>query len=106
MLTLEFTIVYFVIVIEEHMIFREGKWSNYDFDSVGSSSRLPMGLAALFALGCGIAGAVLGMANVWYVGVIAKQIGLPQVRPPCFSRSVLNFRYSFYVYFSSCTVRR
>lgn len=70
--------IYACIIFEEHLIFRRGQWRNYTPDDYIVFSRLPKGIAAFFALGCGIAGAVLGMASVWYVGVISRQIGLPE----------------------------
>jgi purine-cytosine permease-like protein len=49
--------IYSVIVIEEHLIFRGGKWSNYDPDTIHDLRILPIGIAAFLALGAG--GAVL-----------------------------------------------
>jgi purine-cytosine permease-like protein len=69
--------IYCVIVIEEHLIFRRGRWSNYEPDDYTVRSRLPVGLAAALALCCGIAGAVVGAASVWWVGPLAAKIGLP-----------------------------
>ncbi|EJU01230.1 hypothetical protein DACRYDRAFT_22455 [Dacryopinax primogenitus] len=69
--------IYSTILIEEHFIFRGGKWTNYMPNEYNNTRLLPLGLAALFALCCGIAGAVLGMATVWYVGVLGRLIGDP-----------------------------
>lgn len=54
----------FVIIAQEHLIFRKGRWSNYEPEDYDKPSRLPVGAAALFAICCGIAGAVIGM-SMW-----------------------------------------
>ena len=64
-------------MLEEHWIFRKGKWSNYDLDSYNKPDQLPRGFAAIGAIAFGIMGAVLGMAQLWFVGPIGKKIGLP-----------------------------
>ncbi|GJJ05824.1 hypothetical protein Clacol_000011 [Clathrus columnatus] len=87
-----------VIVAEEHFIFRrkDGMLGGYDlrvYDSPTSyvvfsfrlfmlnlsppslASRLPVGAAAVFASLCAIAGAVVSMAQVWYIGPIARKLG-------------------------------
>ncbi|KAF9646563.1 hypothetical protein BDM02DRAFT_3099625 [Thelephora ganbajun] len=66
--------IYCTIVIEEHLIFRRGKWANYDPDGIADWRTLPVGIAAFVALGAGVAGFVLGMSQVWYVGVLAKKV--------------------------------
>ena len=63
----------FIIVIEEDQIFR--RTTGYDVEAYADKSRLPWGLAATFSFFLGIVGAVLGMNQTWYVGVIARQIG-------------------------------
>jgi len=70
-------VIYTIILLEEHFIFRRGKWSNYNVDECTDASKLPLGLAAFFAVSIGIAGAVLGMATPWYVGVLGRKIGDP-----------------------------
>lgn len=68
--------IYTVIVLEEHYIFRRGSFKfGYDLDAYNTLSKLPRGYAAIAALCCGIAGAVLGMSQRWYIGVIAAKIG-------------------------------
>ncbi|OLL23527.1 Purine-cytosine permease fcyB [Neolecta irregularis DAH-3] len=66
--------IYTVIITEEHFIFRQGG-SGYHLDNWNDRSRLPIGFAALLALCCGIFGAILGMNQAWYTGIIAKHIG-------------------------------
>lgn len=70
--------IFSTILIEEHLIFRRGKWSNYVADDFNNWRKLPLGVASFLALVCGVAGAVLGMAQVWYVGVIGRMIGDPE----------------------------
>lgn len=49
---------------------RGWNWENWD-----RQEKLPVGIAALIAFLVGWAGAILCMAQVWYVGPIAKQVG-------------------------------
>ena len=65
--------IYSTILIEEHFIFRHGKWSNYNPDDYDKPQHLPLGAAAAFAAACGVMGAVLGMATLWYIGVLGKK---------------------------------
>ena len=59
--------------MEEHLIFRKGLWGNYNPEDYASPKNLPLGIAAAIATGCGVMGAVLGMAAEWYVGVIGSK---------------------------------
>ncbi|KAH8110364.1 permease for cytosine/purines, uracil, thiamine, allantoin-domain-containing protein [Phellopilus nigrolimitatus] len=69
--------IFSAILIEEHLFFRGGRWSNYNPDDYNKPQHLPLGAAAAFASACGIMGAVLGMATQWYVGVLGAKIGDP-----------------------------
>merc|ERR1711939_676418 len=70
--------IYTVLLIEEHYIFRGGKFSNWNLEaSYNDFSKLPPGWAAAIAVIAGVAGAVLGMAQEWYVGVIGGMITMP-----------------------------
>ena len=65
--------IWVAILLEEFLIFRRRKvfdWSVWD-----DRSKLPVGIAALVAFLVGWAGAILCMAQVWYVGPIAKLVG-------------------------------
>ncbi|KAF8513337.1 permease for cytosine/purines, uracil, thiamine, allantoin-domain-containing protein [Hysterangium stoloniferum] len=66
-----------VIVFEEHIIFRRpnGPLGGYDVRVYDSPKLLPVGLAAIFASCCGIAGAIVAMAQVWYIGPVAATLG-------------------------------
>ncbi len=46
-----------------------------DSDSYNKPDQLPRGFAALSAIAVGIMGAVVGMAQLWFVGPIGKNIG-------------------------------
>jgi purine-cytosine permease-like protein len=56
--------IYSTILLEEHFIFRGTKFSRYNVEEVGNWRKLPLGLAAFFALGLGIMGAVFGMVSL------------------------------------------
>jgi len=45
--------IYTTIIIEEHLIFRRGKWANYEPDRIADWKSLPVGIAASVALGAG-----------------------------------------------------
>ena len=45
--------IYATIVVEEHFIFRRGKWANYDPDRITDRRSLPVGIAAFAALCAG-----------------------------------------------------
>jgi purine-cytosine permease-like protein len=68
---------FFVIIASEHYIFRKGwqGYKKYDLDAWDTPSKLPMGWAGGFAFAVSIVGAVLGMSQTWYVGVIAAKAG-------------------------------
>ncbi|KAI0348156.1 cytosine-purine permease [Trametopsis cervina] len=73
------TAFFIVIVAEEHFIFRRknGPLGGYNLDDWDSPSRLPIGVAGILA-GCfGVAGAVVGMAEVWYIGPLGLKAGGP-----------------------------
>ncbi|BGP48622.1 hypothetical protein JCM10450v2_004498 [Rhodotorula kratochvilovae] len=69
--------IFVAILLVEHFLFRGGRFSSYDLAIWDRSSKLPPGLAALFASLCGGAFVVLGMDQVWYRGVFAKSISGP-----------------------------
>lgn len=49
--------------------------ATYDPTIYDQSSKLPPGIAAIFAFCCGIAGMVVGMSQVWFVGPVALKAG-------------------------------
>ena len=64
------TIYVTVILLDDAL--RKGQ---YDVHIWNSPNKLPHGWAAAAAMVMGIVGAVLGMAQVWYIGVIAQNFG-------------------------------
>ncbi|KAF8555047.1 cytosine-purine permease [Imleria badia] len=71
------TAFFVVIVAEEHFIFRRkgGRLGGYNLADWDDPSKLPIGIAGLLASCFGIAGAVVGMSQVWYTGPIGKMAG-------------------------------
>lgn len=63
----------FMIVLEEDLLFR--RHTGYVVEAYTDKHALPWGIAATFSFLLGIVGAVLGMNQTWYVGVVARQIG-------------------------------
>ncbi|KAJ5891334.1 uncharacterized protein N7473_007562 [Penicillium subrubescens] len=64
--------IWFAILIEE-FVFR---WhTGYNWAAWRDPSKLPIGIAALVAFVVGWVGAVLCMAQVWYIGPLAKLVG-------------------------------
>ncbi|KAI0652315.1 cytosine-purine permease [Trametes meyenii] len=71
------TAFFVAIVVEEHFIFRRkgGPLGGYNLDDWDTPSRLPLGAAGILA-GCfGVAGAFVGMSEVWFTGPLAKKAG-------------------------------
>lgn len=69
--------IYVTVVLEEHFIFRGGNYDNYNAaESWNRHELLPFGFAAVAAGCCGVAGAVLGMAQVWYIGPSKSRLRL------------------------------
>ncbi|KAL8938038.1 MAG: hypothetical protein Q9216_004110 [Gyalolechia sp. 2 TL-2023] len=83
-------IIWMGITIEEQFLFRSrfgfrtgignkasrrGWGQGYDWTKWDSAAQLPLGIAALMAFLVGWAGAILCMAQVWYIGPIAGLVG-------------------------------
>jgi len=65
--------IWIAITLEEQLIFR--RRTGYDWTVWNSQDKLPVGIASLVAFLIGWAGAILCMAQVWYIGPIAKEVG-------------------------------
>ena len=65
--------IWIAITIEEQVIFRRN--TGYDWSAWNDEAKLPIGLAAFIAFLVGWAGAILCMAQVWYIGPIARLVG-------------------------------
>jgi purine-cytosine permease-like protein len=57
--------IYIGIVVAEHLIFRKNSFDNYAPEDYKEWRKLPLGLAALVALGLGWCGAALGEWSAW-----------------------------------------
>lgn len=67
---LGYWVAFFVVVLlEESVIFR--RKLGWDLDAYDDWRELPVGVAGIVACCCGAVGAVVSMAQVWYVGPIA-----------------------------------
>ncbi|KAI1198374.1 purine-cytosine permease [Nemania serpens] len=66
--------IYEGVSLTEHFVFRRG-YRGYQSEDYGVPERLPPGFAAVSAFLIGVAGAVLGMAQVWFTGPIGKLCG-------------------------------
>lgn len=67
--------IWIAILLEEHIIFRKWRGLGWNWDAWDDHRKLPVGLAALVAFLVGWAGSILSMAQVWYIGPIAAQVG-------------------------------
>jgi purine-cytosine permease-like protein len=67
--------IWIAILLEEHLIFRKWRGLGWNWDAWDDQRKLPVGLAALVAFLVGWAGSILSMAQVWYIGPIAAQVG-------------------------------
>lgn len=67
--------IWMAILLEEFLIFKKAKIRNYDWTIWNDRTKLPLGGAALVAFLVGWAGAILCMAQVWYIGPLAKPVG-------------------------------
>ncbi|RDW57550.1 purine-cytosine permease family protein [Aspergillus mulundensis] len=74
-----FVAIWLAIVLEECFIFRRGGTGNgygyYNWLVWDDPSKHPVGIAALIAFLVGWAGAILCMAQVWYIGPLAGLVG-------------------------------
>lgn len=66
--------IWIAIVLEEHLIFRKWMGRGWDWEIWNDRTRLPLGVAAFVAFLVGWVGAILCMAQVWYVGPLAALI--------------------------------
>lgn len=67
--------VWIAVTVEEHLLFRKRDGRGWAWEEWNAREKLPLGLAALTAFLVGWVGAILCMAQVWYVGPIAKLVG-------------------------------
>ena len=65
--------IWFAISLEEVLVFR--RRIGFDWEAWENKKKHPLGIAALVAFLVGWVGAILCMAQVWYVGPIARLVG-------------------------------
>lgn len=65
--------VWIAIILMEVVCFRQK--TGFNWDIWNKKEKLPLGIAAFVAFVIGWVGAILSMAQVWYVGPIAKRVG-------------------------------
>jgi purine-cytosine permease-like protein len=65
--------IYEGIAITDYILFKKGM-KGYDPSIYASPKFLSLGAAALSAFGVGVAGAILGMTQVWFVGRFASEL--------------------------------
>jgi purine-cytosine permease-like protein len=65
--------IWIAIVLEEHLIFR--RKTGFNWAVWNQQKKLPLGIAAFIAFVIGWVGAILSMAQVWYIGPFAKEVG-------------------------------
>ncbi|PSN64923.1 hypothetical protein BS50DRAFT_575051 [Corynespora cassiicola Philippines] len=65
--------IWMAIILEEHLIFR--RKIGFNWTVWNEQKKLPLGIAALIAFVIGWIGAILCMAQVWYIGPIAALVG-------------------------------
>ena len=68
--------IWIAITLEEHFLFRYLTGRGYIWEDWDSKEKLPVGIAALIAFLIGWAGAILCMAQAWYIGPIAAKVGV------------------------------
>lgn len=66
-----------LIVLQEHVLFR-GR-HGYDWARWEDKSYFPLGIAAGISFMLGWVGAILGMYQVWYVGILAEKCGFSDI---------------------------
>jgi len=66
--------IWIAICLEEHLLFRKLMGLGWQWDDWNERSKMPVGIAAIVAFLVGWVGAILCMAQVWYVGPIARLI--------------------------------
>lgn len=66
--------IYEGVSLTEHIFFKNG-FGGYDPAIYNQPSLLPPGFAAIAAFCFGIFGAIMGMAQVWFIGPIGKLCG-------------------------------
>ncbi|KAJ4504169.1 Purine-cytosine permease fcy21 [Exophiala dermatitidis] len=96
--------VYSGIALPEHFFFKRG-FRGYTPSHYDQPNRLPPSIAALGAFCFGVFGAVMGMAQVWFIGPIGKRIGDPSYGGDVGFELAFGFAFVAYVCFRPLEVR-
>ncbi|RDL32946.1 Uncharacterized protein BP5553_08385 [Venustampulla echinocandica] len=68
-------VLWIVITLEEEFIFRRNAYPKFIWSDWDKQDKLPIGLAAFVAFCVGWVGAVLSMAQAYFIGPLAKTVG-------------------------------
>jgi len=66
--------IYEGVALADHFLYKRG-FHAYSPEHYDKRHMLPPGIAAVLAFCCGIAGMVVGMSQVWFVGPVARYAG-------------------------------
>ncbi|KAF2876005.1 purine-cytosine permease [Massariosphaeria phaeospora] len=66
--------IYEGVALSDHFLYKRSMRA-YNPAHYDQPEKLPPGIAAVFAFCCGIAGMVVGMSQVWFIGPVAKHAG-------------------------------
>jgi purine-cytosine permease-like protein len=66
---------FIAVILEEHYIFRNADWEQYDLSAWNNRRKLTTGIPGLLSLACAFGLAIPSMNQVWYTGPIAKKTG-------------------------------
>ncbi|CAH6720489.1 purine-cytosine permease Fcy2p [[Candida] jaroonii] len=67
--------IYQALALSEHFIYNKGNFNAYDYVNHLDKKSHPIGIAGTVGFCCGVAGAVIGLCQVWFVGPLAAKIG-------------------------------
>lgn len=67
--------IYEAMSLSEHFIWNKGNFGAYDYENFHDKTVYPVGYAGVIGFCFGVAGCVLGMNQVWYIGVLSAKIG-------------------------------
>ncbi len=83
-----------IILVLEHFVFRRGR---YNVDDWNTPRRLPIGWAAIISFIIGLGGVLLGAAQVYYVGPIARLFNPPYGMDVGFELGVIFTAVAYYI---------
>ncbi|KAI9802252.1 MAG: hypothetical protein M1825_002973 [Sarcosagium campestre] len=90
--------IYEGIALSEHFIFRRG-FQGYLPETYNQPKLLPPSYAPITAFCFGIFGAVMGLAQIWFIGPVGKKIGLPEYGGDVGFPLAFAFSFASYTFF-------